>query len=202
MKLIEFEGCDGSGKSTGLNYVGSLLESMGKKVLYTQEVGNPYIEAAVLMRRFVLDPNRSLSGTEMEVVFAAMRVMNQAFYRELSGYDYILSDRGYLSHLAYTDHNVSKEFTHAFYTELVGPATKLPDSVIYFRISPETGLARRTKRGTSDAIEMKGSEFQVKVGQSFETYLETVDIKEKFIVDANQNLEGVQKQLAKIAEIL
>jgi len=106
--------------------------------------------------------------------------------------------------LAYTDHNVSKEFTKTLYEGVVGKDTLLPDVVIYFSVDTETALKRRVKRGTGmDVIEMKGVEFQEKVRDSFKNHMNALPLStEVFVVDATDTIEGVQAQLDEILDTL
>ena len=204
MLKIECEGTDGAGKTTALQYLVEQAKKRGLSVVETREVGNPHIPACVKLREFVLDPASNLDGKTMELIFSAMRFENDKWLRELAASnnspDLIVSDRGWFSHLAYTDHNVSMEFTQSLYDGPIRGYTLLPDVVIYFRVNTDTALKRRQKRGTGmDVIEMKGIEFQDKVRDSFEYYLNQAqhdeDIKKVFVVDANQDIEGVQEQL-------
>lgn len=201
MFKIEFEGTDGAGKTTGMTYFIEKAREKGLSVIETREVGNPNIQICAEMRKAVLDPNSGLNGEGMEIVFSAMRMFNDVWYRKLQKSDnppdLVVSDRGYLSHLAYTDHNVSEEFTNQLYINLVGMKTLLPDFVIYFKVNTDTALKRRIKRGESiDAIEMKGVEFQEKVRESFEKYIEANRFKiMTYEVDANQDLDSVKIQL-------
>lgn len=203
MITIDCEGCDGAGKTTGLKYLIAQAETLGLNVVETREVGNPNVPICVKLREVVLSPESNLSGESMELIFSAMRMENELWQNKLvaSGkVDLLVSDRGFLSHLAYTDHNVSPEFADALYDKLMFNITSFPDVVIYFSVDSETALKRRTKRGTTDVIEMKGVEFQDKVRESFNKYL--VQYKDKvkmiYLVDANQPLEMVQERLDEI----
>lgn len=206
---VEFEGTDGAGKTTGLKYFIEKAISSGLSVVETREVGNPNIPSCVKMRELVLDPNSNLTGESMELVFAAMRFENDRWLKSLSESgnvpDLVVSDRGWLSHLAYTDHNVSPEFTGHFYEGVVGTMTKLPDVVIYFSVDTETALKRRVKRGTGmDVIEMKGVEFQEQVRNSFDFYSMEYGNERQIPliinIDANRNLENVKAQLDQALE--
>lgn len=202
---IEVEGTDGAGKTTGLKYLIEQLQANGQHVTETREVGSPLIPVCVDMRKTVLDPESGLSGAEMEIVFAAMRVLNQAHYRKIENKtDFIVSDRGWLSHLAYTDHNESVEFTEKLYTDLLGKFTELPNIVLYFNVNTETALQRRQKRGSGmDVIEMKGVEFQDKVRDSFLKYIDQLPADVKvFMIDANQDIDGVRRQLDEVVGFL
>lgn len=205
-KLIEFSGTDGAGKTTALKYMINKLKDRGLKVLETREVGNPNIEVCVKLRQLVLDPDSGLDGAEMEMIFSAMRLRNHRMYKELDAeYDFIVSDRGYLDHLAYTDQNVNENFTDKLYYDFVGPLTRMPDTVVYLDVNTDTALKRRVKRGEGmDAIEMKGIEFQDRVRKSFNTHIELSDLQRLDIklVDANQSVTGVENQIDNIITLL
>jgi len=212
MLKIEFEGVDGSGKTTSLRYFIEQAQKRGLNVVETREVGNPHIPACVKLREFVLDPNSSLSGEAMELLFSAMRYENDKWLRNLevseNPPDLMVSDRGWYSHLAYTDHNVSKDFTDLLYRGVLELETRLPEIVIYFRVNTETALKRRVKRGGAmDVIEMKGVEYQEKVRESFEEYIFEDNNDPStgtvfFSVDANQDLDNVKSQLNNILEVI
>jgi dTMP kinase len=204
-KVIELEGIDGSGKTTAYNYLIETLRAQGKKVLATREVGNPNIPVCAALRKIVLDPESKMDGMSMEFVFAAMRIENQRLYRAVENeYDFIVSDRGILSHLAYTDHNVTPVFTKLFYQGVINQYTQGPDLVLFLEIEPETALKRRHDRnGFVDVIEAKGPVFQENVYKSFIKYIRQMESNEGLkynLVNANQTIEGVQKQLDNIVE--
>lgn len=202
---IEFEGTDGAGKTTGLKYFIEQARARGLTVAETREVGNPNVPVCVKMRELVLSPDSGLSGEAMELVFSAMRYENDRWLAKLeesaNAPDLVVSDRGWLSHLAYTDHNVSSDFTEKLYGGLMASTTKLPEVVIYFRVSPETALKRRTSRGTSDVIEAKGTAFQELVRGSFVKYMDQYrNAISVYEIDANDTIEGVRAQLDQILD--
>jgi dTMP kinase len=205
---IEFEGTDGAGKTTGLQYFSEEAAKLGLTVISTQEVGNKHIPICMKLREIVLDPHSTLSGEAMEMIFAAMRFENDKWFDAMveAGLDMVISDRGYFSHLAYGDHNCSVDFTKKFFENVVGPRTRLPNVVVYFDVSTETALSRRTKRGgLADVIEAKGVAFQEKVRGSFTSYLTTYEeagMVTVYRVDANKSLEDVKQQLDRILQDL
>lgn len=204
--LVDIEGLDGSGKTTAIKTVVGELRSMGYRVLETREVGSPHIPFAAQLREIVLNPKLKLEGSTMELLFAAMRIESQKEYARLGQeFDFIISDRGFLSHLAYTDHNVSPEFTKDFYYDLLGKYHNAkPDHVLYLSVDPEVALQRRVRRGeTPDSIEIKGTEFQAMVGESFKKYIgkeiANIDIS---IINANQSQEQVKQELLDYVQFL
>jgi dTMP kinase len=210
MLKIEFEGTDGAGKTTALKYFIEQARAKGLKVQETREVGNPNIPSCVKMREFVLDPKNNLRGETMEFIFSAMRYENDLWLEKLQaldgqGPDFVVSDRGWLSHLAYTDHNVSTEFTEALYHGVMEKSTRLPEVVIYFSVDTQTALKRRISRGEGmmDAIEMKGVAYQEKVRESFQKYIGKYNEKiHVYMVDANQSIEAVRTRMDEILSAL
>jgi dTMP kinase len=205
---IECEGTDGAGKTTALKYLIEKLQDRGIRVLETREVGSPLIPINVKLREVVLAPESNLSGEAMELIFAAMRVENDILYKKVADqYDYIISDRGWYSHLAYTDHNVTKAFTQQLYLNFLQNITDMPDIVIYFDVNTETALQRRVKRGGAvDVIEAKGVGYQELVRQSFKDHMSnnetTAPGVKIYRIDANQNIEGVRAQIDNMVNIL
>jgi dTMP kinase len=211
MIKLEFEGTDGAGKTTGLKYFIEQAKKRKLNVVETREVGNPNVPICVKLREIVLSPESDLCGEAMEFVFSAMRMENDRWLKTLQTGkkvpDLVVSDRGWFSHLAYTDFNCSITFTQRLYGNLLGLITEMPNVVIYFRVNTDTALKRRVKRGTGmDVIEMKGVEYQEQVRGSFEGHLEQAKryntAMRIFEVDANQDVEGVQKQLDVILDQL
>ncbi len=205
MIKLEFEGTDGAGKTTGLKYFIEKAKALGLNIVETREVGNPNVPICVKLREVVLSPDSNLSGESMEFIFSAMRLENDRWLKTLQlNVDMVVSDRGWFSHLAYTDHNVTPEFTKALFG-LVGQMTDLPNVVIYFNVNTETALKRRVKRGEAmDVIEMKGIEYQELVRKSFKKYMDDPEFKniQIFQVDANDTIEGVRAQLDSILNSL
>jgi len=205
MKIIDFEGIDGSSKTTSLKFVAEQLRERGYRVIETREVGNTHIPTAVKLREIVLSPDSEMNGRAMELVFSAMRLMNQDFYKKVEGeYDFCLNDRGWFSHLAYTDHNVDEAFTYALYPGLLEKYSQFPNIVIHLVVNPQTALERRHLRnGVVDVIEAKGPIFQEKVAASFEKwkkrYASQVNV---WNVIADGDLASVQKQLLGLVDNL
>ncbi len=195
MKLIQISGIDGVGKSTALRHLTETLKVKGYRVLETREVGNPHDPTMLELRKIVLEAKPRLDGKVMEYIFAAMGVANALYYNNVrQQYDYIVSDRGLIDHLAYTDVNVNPEFTDRFYLGAAVHDFMHPDYVVYLDASPEVAAKRMSKRGTTDAIEEKGLQFQMNVRDAFELHMKHNRLNITRI-NANLDVEGVRKQL-------
>lgn len=198
---IEFEGCDGSGKTTGLKYFIEQARLQDFDVIETREVGNPHIKVCQDLRTIILSPDSGLSGKAMEMIFAGMRYANDDWFKTLDC-DLVVSDRGFFSHLAYGYHNAGEDITAEFFENIIGRDTLLPDIVIYFEVDSEIALSRRKARGTSDVIEMKGAEFQDKVRDSYNSYLNHYTDIPVFRINANKSIPEVQEQLDSVLRLL
>lgn len=207
MKLIEVEGLDGAGKTTALKYLINQLKSKGCRVLETREVGSKHIDICVKLREIVLNPEYTLSSESMEFIFAAMRLESHKFYQSVKDqYDFIVSDRGWFSHLAYTEASIDQHFVDSLYIGLISDMTQMPDYTVYLDIDPKVGQQRMAKRNEkADAIEIKGTSFQEKVKLCFEKYM-NLDIILKntkvLTIDANLDIDKVEKQLDNVIRII
>lgn len=199
---IDFEGCDGSGKTTMMAFFVSALRERGYRVLETREVGAPHIPLCVALRGVILDPEfKNLDGKTMELVFSAMRNENEEYYASVADeYDYIVSDRGWLSHLAYSDMNCSEQFTEELYGGVMAKYTPKPDIVIMLEIDQGIARARREARGgVLDNIELKGVLFQMGVGLRFEHHCKSdANAGKVHYVNASGNIPATQHQVLEI----
>ncbi len=90
-KFITFEGIDGAGKSTHIDFVGELLQSAGHKVICTREPGGT--ELGEQLRALLLHRSMHLE-TEALLMFAARREhIAQVIEPALQRGDWVLSDR-------------------------------------------------------------------------------------------------------------
>jgi len=207
MLKIEFESVDGAGKTTALKYFAEQAKNRGLTVVETREVGNPHVPSCVKMREFVLDPQSGLSGESMELIFSAMRIESDIWLKNLAKSsnvpDFVVSDRGFFSHLAYGLHNTSEVFITGLFENLMAKQTSLPDIVIYFAVDTGVALKRRVRRGEAvDVIEAKGVGYQEMVREAFEIYLSEAKGITVYEVDANQDIENVQRQLDSILDYI
>jgi len=199
MYRIDFEGIDGSGKTTALKKYIYHLRDVGYRVLESREVGNPHIPICVELRKLILNPDVKMDKRSMELIFSAMRIENDRFYESVQyDYDVLVSDRGWLSHLAYCDVNCYPEFTNKFYFNFLESECTLPNMIIYMDIDPDLATSRRnTRNEVKDSIEAKGDIFLNNVSDAFKTHLKLLKNRVVFI-DANKSLEDVEIQLKKI----
>ncbi len=199
MIRIDFSGIDGSGKTTMVNYAIEYLRSMILTVEYLKEVGHPELPACVKLREIFLDPTSNLSGEAVEFICAAMRFENEKILSRFEAEDteFVISDRGYLDHLAYGDVNCSIEFMNKLFHGLVAQYTPAPDYIFYFSISSEEANKRRVRRAEAvDAIEAKGLKFLDDVSERFDIRAMELPVGcELCFINADESLEQVKAQV-------
>ena len=165
---IAFEGIDGCGKSTMIEEIASLLRRTGYDVAVVHEPGTTPMAADI--RKLAKSPEYTETITpitEMLLMSAARSQLLENIVRPaLAANKIVLSDRSYLSTLAYqgTDY-VNLEHCITL-TELVVNDTK-PDLIIYMDVDPKVGLERAGNRAALDRIESKGCEYFNKVRRRF-----------------------------------
>lgn len=200
-KIISIEGIDGAGKTSILHFVEKKLLEMQKKVVKTREIGSDLVKTGESFRKIALDPNRSATNEAIEMIFGAMRIENYSTYStEYKDYDYIVSDRGLLSHYAYADASISEKFVQDFYINFLEKYVPIDDYIIYLSADPDLALSRRLKRGGAiDYIEKQGVDFQKKVSYNFNKYIKEYKTRVPiFIVDANQDVQKVRSDIENV----
>lgn len=201
-KFITFEGPDGSGKSSIMRLVEEYLKDNKIDYIATREPGGTDISEKI--RNLILDENNKEMTSETEaLLYAASRSQHtlEKIIPNLDKGKHVLSDRYLLSSLAYQ--GVGRGLGIEEVQMINDFATKSirPDLILFFHISPELTLKRKTIGG-GDRLEQEGIDFHKKV---YNGYLEIIkkypeNIK---IIDASQPIEDVFIQVInKIGEIL
>ena len=142
-KLISFEGCEGSGKSTKLKMLKALLDERGIDYLFTREPGgNPISER---IRTVILDVQNGGMTAECEaLLYAAARVqlLHDVIEPALSQGKLVVCDRYIDSSLAYQGE--ARGLGQAFVRKINAYAIEnyLPDCTIFLDISPARAFER------------------------------------------------------------
>ncbi len=163
-KLISFEGCEGSGKTTKLKMLKGYLEEKGIPYLYTREPGgNPVSEN---IRAVILDPENAAMTAECEaLLYAAARVqlLHDVIEPALAAGKLVVCDRYVDSSLAYQGE--ARGLGQDFVRKINSYAFEkyLPDCTVFLDISPERAFARKHGADENDRMEREGLAFHNKV---------------------------------------
>lgn len=152
------EGLEGSGKSTAITYMADRIKSLGYDVVLTREPGGT--ELSEQLRNIILNNNNICSLTELLLINAARAEhINKVIKPALEQGKFVLSDRFYLSTLAYQGYGKNIPIsTIAALNALIYPEIT-PDFTILLDIDPHTCMSRIAHRAFKDKFELQDEEF-------------------------------------------
>ncbi len=149
---IVFEGIDGSGKTSICSEISDSLIQRGYKVLQISEPSHS--EIGLLLRNQM--KNLHINQTSLALLYAADSYDLQEHIEDC--YDFIISDRNYLSTVAYQMMAVDKEWLLMLHRFL-----KQPDMVFYLDVTVEAAMERiGSRNGSIDFFETSESLLKVK----------------------------------------
>ncbi|MGE5242432.1 MAG: dTMP kinase [Bacteroidota bacterium] len=196
--FITLEGGEGAGKSTNLAYARQCLERAGKTVVVTREPGGTELGERVreiLLHRRDLDIS---AESELLLMFAARAEhLAKVIRPALTAGKTVLCDRFTDATYAYQGggRGIPAERIAAIEGWVQGSLR--PDLTLVFDLPVEAGRARAGQRSDPDRFELESNEFFTRVRA---TYLARAarEPGRVRVVDASQNLEQVQRQIAAI----
>ena len=167
--FITFEGGEGSGKSTQIDFLSDFLKKKGAKVLSTREPGGT--PSAEIIRDLVTkgDPNKWTPLTESLLMWASRTEHVEKLIRpSLEDGKWVLCDRFYHSTYAYQGigHNLGIEKMQAIKNIVLGDFK--PDLTFVLDIDPIVGIERTKKRNSDeDRFEKMNIDFHNKLRHAF-----------------------------------
>ena len=194
-RFITIEGGEGAGKSTAQAFLAEKLTAQGISVLQTREPGGTPLAEAIRRNLLSVDAEAPVEMAELLLVFAARaQHLTKVIEPALNQGQWVLCDR-------FTDATYAYQGAgRGLSAELIGKLESLvqggrvADTVILLDMPPEIGMARARARGALDRFEQEEQAFFERVRQGY------LDRAARFpdryiVVDAAQNLGGVQKTL-------
>jgi len=191
--FITLEGPEGSGKSTQIKNITSLLEGMGTLPIVLREPGATEIGEAIRAILLHLKVKEMAAETELMLYLAARaQIVHEKIVPALHEGKVVICDRFEDSTLAY------QGFGRGLSVEKILEASRLvrgelkPDLTFLLDLDPELGF-KRIKRG-KDRMEKEPLAFHKKVRQGFLT-LAKKEPKRFCVIDARQDAEQVFNQI-------
>jgi dTMP kinase len=188
MKLITFEGIEGVGKSTQINFVLEWLKSKDYSVKLLREPGSTDFGEKV--RELLLSKESNISAhTELLLMFAARSEMITQHFAD-AGEDFILCDRYYHASIAYQGYGrgLSLELIKNL---IEGINCRTPELTIIYDLDVKAGFKRKAN-DVIDRIESSGIDFFEKVRKGYQQL--SIEKKEVEIIDASQSIETISQQ--------
>lgn len=200
-KFISFEGIEGVGKSTNIQYVAQLMAQYEQSYILTREPGGTPLAESI--RNLLLTQSydeKIWPDTEMLLLYAGrVQHLNNVIFPALEKGQWVLCDRFLDATFAYQGGGRKVDKARIESLNDWALETFMPSYTFLFDAPPEVGFARIQHRGALDRIEQEKRDFFFAVR---EAYLERAknDPSRFIVIDAQQSLEAVQLQLKEAVE--
>jgi len=193
--FLSFEGTEGAGKSSNLQYVKEMLETSGKTVLVTREPGGT--EVGERIREILLNPDLPAmhSDTELLLMFASRAEHYQhKILPALNEGQWVLCDRFTDASFAYQGGGRGIDMARIAELEAWVLGGCKPDQTFLFDLPVEIGLSRAKSRGAADRFEQEAVLFFQRIRDCYLARAAAEPTRFK-VLDASQALEQVRDQL-------
>ena len=201
-KFITFEGIEGVGKSTNIDYLVGLIEAHGHSVLKTREPGGTPIAENIrqILKEHGDEPMPDVA--ELLLLFAARSInVNNAIRPALAAGTWVVSDRFTDSTRAYQGGARGfPQMSIEWLAEFVHGDLQ-PDLTILLDAPVETAMQRAGRRGEPDRFEVEQADF---FQQAREAYLQLAarEPERIVVVDVSTDLDSVRAVIDDIATAL
>ena len=201
-KFITIEGGEGAGKSTNISFIKDYLEQQKLEVVFTREPGGTPLSER--LRDILLDKNETemSSDTELLLMFAARaQHLDEVILPAINEGKWVVCDRFTDATYAYQGGGRGIDVERIATLENWVQGDIRPDMTIIFDLPIDVGLSRASSRSQPDRFEQESIDFFTRVRNA---YLQRADQNpERYsIIDAEPDLETVQKNLLQVLDIL
>ena len=198
-QFITFEGGEGVGKSTNIEYCRQLLEQQGIDVVVTREPGGTEI-AEIIREALLKKPhNERMSDiTELLLVFAARAQHIEAFVKPaLERGCWVLCDRFTDSTIAYQGYGRGLKLETIQQLKLIAQMGIEPNRTFLLDAPIDIGMGRAQARGPADRFEVEQLDFFLRVREGFLTIAKEFPSRVR-VINAAQELSAVQSDLKSV----
>jgi dTMP kinase len=195
-QFITFEGGEGVGKSTNIEYCRTLLEQQGLEVIVTREPGGTEISEIIREELLKKTHKERMSDiTELLLVFAARAQHIEALIKPaLDRGCWVLCDRFTDSTIAYQGFGRGLKLELIEQLKLIAQQGIEPNKTFLLDAPVDVGMGRARTRGPADRFETEQLEFFNRVRQGFLSIAESSPERVEMI-NAAQALPDVQRDL-------
>lgn len=216
IRLISFEGGDGSGKSTQLKLLEGYLATHGKVCLCTREPGGTTL--GEMIRRVLLEAGKEEISPPTELLlYLAIRAqhVHEVVQPALTSGRLVLCDRFTDSTLAYQGYGRGFDLDMLRRLNQIASQGITPDLTFLLDCPVEVGLSRTRGRSSiihsqssktedrgsriEDRFEREKLEFHEKVRKGF-LELARAEPKRIYLLDASRSIQQVHEEIRKIVD--
>lgn len=197
-KFIVFEGPDGSGKTTIIKQVKTLLENKDYDISYYREPGGTKISEKI--RSIIIDNDNSMMDAKTEaLLFASSRaqLVAEKIIPDLKAGKIVICDRFVMSSLLYQGLGRSLGIDNVKLINDFATGGLKPDLTLFFNIDYKTALERKRANFSPDRLENEDFSFHKTI---FDGYLKMADLyKDEIVkVDARKSIEDMTEDVINI----
>lgn len=194
-KFITFEGVDGAGKSTHLEWFADALRRRGFDVVITREPGGTLLGEQ--LREILLNQSMNI-GTEALLMFAArMEHIEQIITPSMRAGKWVISDRFSDASFAYQGGGRGLNWGKLSQLEQWVHPDLQPDLTLFFDVPVEVARQRLSNNVSLDRFEQEQADFFERVRAGY--YKRIQENPQRYVViDAAQTLDMVKYKLEEI----
>jgi len=193
--FITFEGVEGAGKTTNIEFIAEQIEKTGQEIVLTREPGGTKVGEAIREILLSKDLPEMHHDTELMLMFAARAEhVQRVILPALNADKWVLCDRFTDASYAYQGGGRGIDISRIASLENWVQGDLRPDVTFLFDLDADTGMSRVRSRGETDRFEQQHIDFFNKVRQQY-LKMAQADPKRYRIVNAQYDLETVQKQI-------
>jgi dTMP kinase len=200
--FITFEGIDGAGKSTHLDWLARLCAERGIRARVTREPGGT--PCGERLRELLLAPDQHLHPeTEALLMFAARREhLDKVINPALAAGEWVICDRFTDASFAYQGGGSGVDWLKLEALERWVQGSLQPDLTVILDVPPQVGRSRALRSGgTPDRFESEREEFYVRVREAYLRRAAAALSRIK-VIDAGGSIEDTRGALSRVAEAL
>ena len=194
-KFITLEGIEGSGKSTSLDTISKILDTLDIEFIITKEPGGGPLGKD--LRKILLDKKTSISPEVELLLMMADRKnhIDNLVEPSLEKGVWVISDRYLDSSYAYQGGGRQIDTSKIdLLTELL--KLPIPDLTILFDLSPEIALQRAKNRSELDRFESEPIDFHQRIREAY-LNLANDNVERYVVIDASKDIQNVKDQVQK-----
>lgn len=194
-KFITFEGMDGAGKSTHLNWFADAFRQRGLDVVVTREPGGTKLGEQ--LREMLLNQSMSI-GTEALLMFAArLEHVEQVIKPSLGMGKWVISDRFSDASFAYQGSGRGLDWSKLKQLEEWVHGDLQPDLTLFFDVPVEVARQRLASNVSLDRFEQEQVEFFERVREGYHRRIRE-NPQRYVVIDGAQTMNKVKLILEKI----